>query len=82
MQIQSFWRLYARLVSFQRTARDRRSAHGGITGTPVSPILIFTSAALFLILAILEIDLHREELRALGLVFRDEGIDYTGALAP
>jgi hypothetical protein len=81
MQIQSFWRLYARLVSFQRTARDRRSLRD-VTGTPVSPILLFTSAALFLILAILEIDLHREELRALGLVFRDEGSDYTAAFAP
>ena len=82
MQIQSFWRLYARLVSFQRTARDRRSADGDVTETPVSPILIFTTAVLFLILAILEIDLHREELRALGIVFGDEGIDYTGAFAP
>jgi hypothetical protein len=78
----SFWRLYARLVSFQRAARNRRSALGDATGMPASPILIFTSAALFLILAILEIDLHREELRALGLVFRDEGLDYTAALAP
>jgi hypothetical protein len=78
----SFWRLYARLVSFQRAARNRRSAHGVATGTPVSPILVFTAAVLFLILAILEVDLHREELRALGLVFRDEGAGYTGAIAP
>jgi hypothetical protein len=81
MQIPSVWRLYARLVSFQRAARNRRSAHGDVTGTPVSPILIFTAVALLLILAILEIDLHREELRALGLVFRDEGLDYAGAFA-
>ena len=39
-----------------------------------SPILIFAANALFLILAILEIDLHRDELRALGLIFGEEGI--------
>jgi hypothetical protein len=37
----------------------------------ISPILLYTAVALFLILAIIEIDLHREELRALGLVASD-----------
>jgi hypothetical protein len=75
MHRQGLWRLYARLVSFQRAVRARASAHGDITGTEASPILTFAAAALFLILAILEIDLHREELRALGLIFREEGIE-------
>jgi hypothetical protein len=68
MQRQSFWGLYARLVSFGRSTRNRISSHGEITGTPASPILTYTAAALFLILAIVEVDLHRDELRALGLV--------------
>jgi hypothetical protein len=44
-----------------------------VTATSASPILIFAAVTLFLILAILEIDLHRDELRALGLLSRDEG---------
>jgi hypothetical protein len=66
MQRQNFSKLYARLVSFQRAARNRRDT----TGT-ISPILMYTAVALFLILAIIEIDLHREELRALGLIASD-----------
>jgi hypothetical protein len=75
MHRQSFWKLYARLILFHRTARYRRSTHGEMTGTSASPILIFAAVALFLILAILEIDLHRDELRALGLVPSEEGIN-------
>jgi hypothetical protein len=43
---------------------------GDTTGT-ISPTLLYTAVALFLILAIIEIDLHREELRALGLIASD-----------
>jgi hypothetical protein len=75
MQRQSFWRLYARLVSFHRAVHTGSSAHGDTAGTWASPILTFTAATLFLILAILEIDLHRDALRALGLVFGDEGAE-------
>ncbi len=67
MQRQSFWRLYAWLISLQRVARIRISAQE-MTGTSASPMLIFTAVVLFLILAILEIDQHRDELRALGLI--------------
>jgi len=45
-----------------------------MTGTSASPVLIFAAVTLLLILAILEIDLHRDELRALGLIFGEEGI--------
>jgi hypothetical protein len=68
MQRYSFWRLYARLVSFRRATGNRISAHGGTTGTSASPVLIYAAVALFLILAIVEVDLHRDELRALGLI--------------
>jgi hypothetical protein len=72
MQRRSFWELYARVVSFGRSTRSRISAHVETTGTSASPILAFTAVALFLILAILEVDLHRDELRALGLVSSEE----------
>jgi hypothetical protein len=74
MQRQGFWRLYAWLFSFHREAGKRKSGKGSTAETSASPILMFTANALFLILAILEIDLHRDELGALGLVFGEEGI--------
>jgi hypothetical protein len=72
MQRRSFWGLYARVVSFGRSTRSRISAHGEMTGTSASPILTYTAAALFLILAIVEVDLHRDELRALGFVSSEQ----------
>lgn len=74
MQRQGFWRLYAWLISLHQAARNRRSAQERMTGTSASPILTFVAATLFSMLAILEIDLHRDELRALGLIFGEEGI--------
>jgi hypothetical protein len=74
MQRQGFGRLYDWFVSFQRTASKRKSAQGNMTETSASPILVFVADALFLLLAILVIDLHRDELRALGFIFGDEGI--------
>ena len=49
----------------QRDATDRSA----------SPLLIYVAAALFVILAILLVDLHRDELRALGLVGGAEPIN-------
>ena len=74
MQRRNFWGLYARVVSIGRSTRSRISAHGETTGTSASPILTFSAVVLFLILAILEVDLHRDELRALGLVSSEERI--------
>jgi hypothetical protein len=74
MQRRNFWGLYARVVSFGRSTRSRISAHGETTGTSASPILTYTVAALFLMLAILEVDLHRDELRAPGLVSSEQRI--------
>jgi hypothetical protein len=42
--------------------------------TSASPILIFAAIALFLVLAILEIDLHRDELWELGLIVGGENV--------
>lgn len=74
MQRHGFGRLYDLFVSFQRTASKRKSAQGGTADTAASPILVFVADTLFLLLVILVIDLHRDELRALGLIFGDEGI--------
>jgi hypothetical protein len=74
MQRYSFWRLFAWLVSFHQATRNRKSTHGEMTGALASPVLTFTAVALFLILAILEVDLHRDELRALGLTSNAEQI--------
>jgi len=43
--------------------------------TEASPILVFVAVSLFLILVILEIDLNRDELRLLGLILEEDGID-------
>jgi len=73
MQGYSFHKLFAWLVSLRLAACIRTSAHGKTIEGSSSEILTFTAITLFLILAILEIDLHREELRALGLVVGEEG---------
>ena len=72
--MQGLWRLHAWLISLHRAAYDRISAQGKMTGTSASPTLVFTATALSLMLAMLEIDLHRDELRALGLFGGEEGI--------
>jgi len=74
MQRQGFGRLYDWFVSFQRTASKRKSAQTSMADTAASPILVFVADTLFLLLMILVVDLHRDELRALGLVFGEEGI--------
>ena len=75
MRKQGFSKLYARLESFRRDFLNRRTAQGDSADTPTSPLLTFVAAALFLILAILEIDLHRDELRVFGLINSQEGVD-------
>ena len=74
MQRQGFGRLYDWFAAFQRTASKRKSAQASMAETAASPILVFAADTLFLLLVILVIDLHRDELRALGLIFGDEGI--------
>jgi hypothetical protein len=45
------------------------------TDTSVSRLLVFIASVLFVILSILMVDLHRDELQALGLVGGAERID-------
>jgi hypothetical protein len=68
MQRRSFWKLYDRCASLHRAACNRIFTQAEMTETSASPVLLFAATALFLLLAILEIDLFRDELRALGLV--------------
>jgi hypothetical protein len=49
--------------------------HGGTTELSASPTLVFTAVTLVLFLTILEIDLHRDELRELGFIFSDKDIE-------
>lgn len=72
MQRQSFWMLWARLISFVRATQNRRSATENMTEISASPILIFIAITLFVVFAILEIELNREQLRALGIIFNNE----------
>ena len=81
MQRESFWRLYARLISFHRAAYERVSKHGGTTELSASPTLVFTAVTLVLILTILEIDLHRDELRELGFIFSDKGAEFSKSVS-
>ena len=60
--------LYALWVLFAPSRGDSQHAQPGSADTSASPLLIFIAIFLFLMLSILEIDLHRDELRTLGLV--------------
>jgi hypothetical protein len=71
MQRLGFSKLYARLASFQRAVHNRIAAQAKTAETSASPLLAYAATVLLLLLAILEIDLHRDELRALGLITGD-----------
>jgi hypothetical protein len=69
--------LRALLAPFWSVSRERTAAQCDAANRSASPLLIFVAAALFLVLSILMIDLHRDELRALGLV---DGAERTDAI--
>jgi hypothetical protein len=58
----------ALLAPFWSYSRERTAAQRDATDKSASPLLVYIVAVLFLILSILVIDTHRDELRALGLV--------------
>ena len=60
--------LRALLAPFWSVSRERTAAPRDATDRSASPLLIYVASALFLALSIVMIDLHRDELRALGLV--------------
>ena len=67
--------LRALLAPFWSYSRKRTAALRDATNRSASPLLIFVAAALFVILSILMIDLHRDELHALGLIGGPERIN-------
>jgi hypothetical protein len=60
--------LRALLAPFRSYSREGTAARRGAANRSASPLLIYVAAALFLVLSILMIDLHHDELQALGLV--------------
>ena len=67
--------LRALLAPFWSYSRERTAAQHNAADTSASPLLMFSAAVLFLLLSILTVDLHRDELRALGLVGGTERIN-------
>jgi hypothetical protein len=67
--------LWALLAPFWSYSRERTAAQRDATNRSASPLLICVAAALFVTLSILIVDLHRDELRAFGLVGGAEQIN-------
>ena len=67
--------LRALLAPFWSDSRERTAAQRDATDKSASPLLIYIVAVLFVILSIVVIDLHRDELRTLGLVGGAERIN-------
>ena len=74
-KIPMLYALRALLAPLWSNSRERRAAQRDAADTSASPFLIFSAVVLFSILSILMIDLHRDELRALGLVGGAERIN-------
>ncbi|WP_334482005.1 hypothetical protein [Bradyrhizobium algeriense] len=67
--------LRALLAPFWSYSRERTAAQRDATDKSASPLLVYIVVVLFLILSILVIDMHRDELRALGLVVGAERVN-------
>ena len=67
--------LRALLAPLWSYSRERTAARRDATDKSASPLLIYIVAVLFVILSIVVIDLHRDELRTLGLVGGAERIN-------
>jgi hypothetical protein len=62
---EALWALFA---PSRGDSQHRGAAQRGSADTSASPLLIFVVILLLLMLSIFAIDLHRDELRALGFV--------------
>lgn len=65
---------YLHFMSLWRSVRDAISPHHDDVPAEASPPLIFIAVVLALLLAILEVDAHRAELRSLGLTGADHPV--------
>jgi hypothetical protein len=66
---------YGHFLSICRSLRDLMSPHDQSVPTETSPLLVFTTVVLALLLAMLETDLHQAELHMLGLMTDRDTID-------
>ena len=69
MQMRS--KTYLQFISLWRSFRGLITPHDGDASTETSTTLIFIAVVLAVSLAILEVDLHRDKLEALGLLTKD-----------
>ena len=67
--------LRALLAPLWSYSRERAAAQRDAADRSVSPLLMFVAATLFVVLSILVIDLHRDELRAFGVIGGAEQIN-------
>jgi hypothetical protein len=67
--------LLALLAPLWSHSRDRTASEHEATDTSASRLLVAVAIALFAVLSILIVDLHRDELHALGLAGGAERID-------
>jgi hypothetical protein len=67
--------LRALLAPFWSCSRERTAAQRDAVDKSASPLLIYIVAVLFVILSIVVIDLHWDQLRALGLAGGAERIN-------
>jgi hypothetical protein len=74
-KIPMLYALRALLAPLWSNPRARKAAQRDAADTSASPFLILSAVVLFSIVSILMIDLHRDELRALGLVGGAERIN-------
>lgn len=61
-------RTYSQLVLLWHALRDWMAPAGGEASQAASPLLVYIVTVLAFLLAILEIDAHRDALQALGFV--------------
>jgi hypothetical protein len=73
MQIRS--KAYQHFISIWRSFRDLVSPHDQSVPTPTSPSLAYAAAVLSLLLAKLEVDLHRADLQLIGLMSDKDQVD-------
>ena len=67
--------LLALMAPLWSYSRERTAAQRDATNRSASPLLIYVAATLCVVLSILMIDLHRDELRTLGVVGGAERIN-------
>ena len=73
--VRMLFALRALLAPLRSYSRERAVAQGDVTDRSASPLLIYVAAALFAVLSILLVDLHRDEWHALGFVGGTEPVN-------